>query len=128
MPHKRAKASIRKANSISKGHDLPPNKLSTTKPKKKKTSSTIHQAHESQDIPKNMYRILNSEKIRAEYKEKKMKSAIKNKSSGGGGGVDDGLVVDQSLKKNQRSISSKPKPSTHELRIQPGEKLSTFNR
>ncbi|KAG0139598.1 hypothetical protein CROQUDRAFT_54472 [Cronartium quercuum f. sp. fusiforme G11] len=107
MPHKRAKASLRKATALAKGHDLPPIKLST-RPKEK--ISTIGD-HGALDIPKNMYRILKSEQIRAEYKLK-----MKAKATEEGG---DGQVPKKSTTKSR---------TTTELRLEPGEKLSAFNR
>ncbi|EGG12159.1 uncharacterized protein MELLADRAFT_102115 [Melampsora larici-populina 98AG31] len=111
MPHKRAKASIRKELSFQKGNDLPPNKLGTRPPKKKSsigtpTSSTNHGI---KDMPKNMYRILNSEKIREEYKARMKEKDQKSKDESSRNGL---------LKKSK----------SDQLRIESGERLSDFNQ
>ncbi|KAH9815523.1 hypothetical protein DFH28DRAFT_1057416 [Melampsora americana] len=111
MPHKRAKASIRKELSFKKGNDLPPNKLATKPPKKKsKIRTSSSSSNEIQEIPKNMYRILNSERIREEYKKR-----IKEKNQ---------TDLNRST---SNPIKSKSKKS-NELRIEHGEKLSEFNQ
>ncbi|KAA1108615.1 hypothetical protein PGT21_019404 [Puccinia graminis f. sp. tritici] len=139
MPHKRAKASIRKAESLRKGFDLPPTQHANKKKKRKEKheASRVKTYEISQDIPKNMFRILNAEKIRAEYKIRKSQDpgslALPKPSSSSSSTLN---LQRSKLQSNAPSSSSKRrnKSSTQmskardELKILPGEGLGSFNR
>ncbi|KAI9624310.1 hypothetical protein H4Q26_016880 [Puccinia striiformis f. sp. tritici PST-130] len=141
MPHKRAKASIRKAESERKGFDLPPNQQANKKRKRKEkhNSSRVKTYEISEDIPKNMFMILNAEKIRADYKIRKAQNndplnASKSSSSSMQNqrsklapttGSNNAVSTTTTQRRNQSTRSTK---AQDELKILPGEGLGSFNR
>ncbi|KAI9620042.1 hypothetical protein H4Q26_014024 [Puccinia striiformis f. sp. tritici PST-130] len=141
MPHKRAKASIRKAESERKGFDLPPNQQANKKRKRKEkhNSSRVKTYEISEDIPKNMFMILNAEKIRADYKIRKAQNndplnASKSSSSSMQNqrsklapttGSNSAVSTTTTQRRNQSTRSTK---AQDELKILPGEGLGSFNR
>ncbi|PLW10537.1 hypothetical protein PCASD_22427 [Puccinia coronata f. sp. avenae] len=136
MPHKRAKASIRKAESLRKGFDLPPNQHANRKKKRKEKHSSSERTYQiSEDIPKNMFRILNAEKIRAEYKIRKTGNnaplATTKPSSSSTQNTRSKL---ESSRESTASTNKRRKKSTQsskaedDLKILPGEGLGSFNR
>ncbi|EFP87987.1 uncharacterized protein PGTG_13791 [Puccinia graminis f. sp. tritici CRL 75-36-700-3] len=135
MPHKRAKASIRKAESLRKGFDLPPNQHANKKKKRKEKheASRVKTYEISQDIPKNMFRILNAEKIRAEYKIRKSQDpgslALPKPSSSSSSTPNLQRSNAPSSSSKRRNKSSAQMSKAHdELKILPGEGLGSFNR
>lgn len=137
MPHKRAKASIRKAESLRKGYDLPPNQDANKKKKKRKEKhNSFEKAYEiGEDIPKNMFRILNAEKIRADYKLKKNQnngslatskpSTSNNQRSNPGSQRGSNNTTSSTKRRNNSTQCPKDRD---ELKIMPGEGLGSFNR
>ncbi|CAH7681493.1 hypothetical protein BY996DRAFT_6990899 [Phakopsora pachyrhizi] len=109
MPHKRAKASVRKEKSISVGNDLPPDQQINQTRKRSKGDGSKSNGQ----LPKNMYRILNAEKIRAEYRNRKLNRSGRssNVRQDGHGGIKD-----------------KTEKTRGELEIKPDEKLYDFNQ
>ncbi|POV94600.1 hypothetical protein PSHT_16121 [Puccinia striiformis] len=119
MPHKRAKASIRKAESERKGFDLPPNQQANKKRKRKEKH--------------------NSSRIRADYKIRKAQNndplnASKSSSSSMQNqrsklapttGSNNAVSTTTTQRRNQSTRSTK---AQDELKILPGEGLGSFNR
>jgi hypothetical protein len=135
MPHKRAKASIRKAESLRKGFDLPPNQHANKKKKRKEKhdASRVKTYEISEDIPKNMFRILNAEKIRAEYKTRKTQDpgslALPKPSSSSTPNQRSKLGSNGTSSVKRRNTSStQMSKAQDELKILPGEGLGSFNR
>ncbi|KAA1071235.1 hypothetical protein PGT21_017923 [Puccinia graminis f. sp. tritici] len=137
MPHKRAKASIRKAESLRKGFDLPPTQHANKKKKRKEKheASRVKTYEISQDIPKNMFRILNAEKIRAEYKIRKSQDpgslALPKPSSSSSSSSTPNLQrsnAPSSSSKRRNKSSAQMSKAHDELKILPGEGLGSFNR
>ncbi|KAA1138463.1 hypothetical protein PGTUg99_014106 [Puccinia graminis f. sp. tritici] len=138
MPHKRAKASIRKAESLRKGFDLPPTQHANKKKKRKEKheASRVKTYEISQDIPKNMFRILNAEKIRAEYRIRKSqdpaslalpKPSSSSSSSSSTPNLQRSNAPSSSSKRRNKSSAQMSK-AHDELKILPGEGLGSFNR
>ncbi|KAG1899671.1 uncharacterized protein F5891DRAFT_1128878 [Suillus fuscotomentosus] len=88
MPHKRAKRVVREQERSLKGHNLPPKHLGN-----------------EETVPKSVARILNAEKIRLEFREKKRKIDEPN--------------GDESPQLKRRLAM---------LKIQPGETIAHFNK
>ncbi|MBW0525987.1 hypothetical protein O181_065702 [Austropuccinia psidii MF-1] len=123
MPHKRAKASIRKANSLKKGTDLPPN-CPVRRPKKKQYGQLKDSAGQ---IPQNMFRILNAEKIRADFRLKKQQRNEDGKASVS----EDKKRRVSSGERIQVQSNGKAKMNSkaqQELKILPSEDLRSFNQ
>ena len=111
MPHKRAKRSVREAESAAKGFDNAPSAadsvLNINKAKGKNGAEDIYAG-----VSKSLYRILNADKIRTEKKardaeNKKRKAEV----------LDDG----------DATAGAATATATKKLKIQPGENLKSFN-
>lgn len=121
MPHKRAKASIRKANSLKIGYDLPPTEHQARKSRRRSKHSHGTMKGPNEEVPKNMFRILNAEKIRADYRMRKNQAQTPMSSSD----------ISRKLKPTKQAQPSKSESSPKsqgKIQILPGESLYSFNR
>ncbi|EGN97761.1 hypothetical protein SERLA73DRAFT_182497 [Serpula lacrymans var. lacrymans S7.3] len=100
MPHKRAKRSVREREKVNKGVDLPP------------PTSLV-----TEKVPKTASRILNAEKIRQEYRERKRKV------------VEDGDAGKPQRKKSKKEVNPKEYQNDEPvLKIKTGETIAQFNK
>ncbi|KAG1810898.1 uncharacterized protein BJ212DRAFT_1278598 [Suillus subaureus] len=98
MPHKRAKRAVRERERSLKGDNLPPKHLGN-----------------EETVPKSVARILNAEKIRLEFREKKRKI---DKPNG-----------DECPQLKRRRLANDVNNRKEEmLKIQPGETIARFNK
>lgn len=98
MPHKRAKRVVREQERSLKGHNLPPKHLGN-----------------EETVPKSVARILNAEKIRLEFREKKRK-------------IDEPNGDESPQLKRRRPSSDVNSRKGEMLKIQPGETIAHFNK
>ncbi|KAG2127045.1 hypothetical protein BD769DRAFT_1357441 [Suillus cothurnatus] len=98
MPHKRAKRAVRERERSLKGDDLPPKHLGN-----------------EETVPKSVARILNAEKIRLEFKEKKRK-------------IDEPNGDECPQLKRKRPASDVNNRKEDMLKIQAGETIAHFNK
>ncbi|KAG2341540.1 hypothetical protein BDR05DRAFT_976878 [Suillus weaverae] len=98
MPHKRAKRAVRERERSLKGDDLPPRHLGN-----------------EETVPKSVARILNAEKIRLEFREKKRK-------------IDEPNGDECPQLKRRRPASDVNSRKEGMLKIQPGETIAHFNK
>lgn len=121
MPHKRAKKSVRDATTASIGYNNPPS-----------AEDSLHTASTSQagsssgkpdpfgGLSKNVYRILNAEKIREERKQRLLN---KDKEAAQGGAGDR-----KGKRKATDTSAGGQSEQSKKLKIMPGENLKTFNK
>ncbi|KAG2359689.1 hypothetical protein BDR07DRAFT_1360875 [Suillus spraguei] len=98
MPHKRAKRAVRERERSLKGDNLEPKHLGN-----------------EETVPKSVARILNAEKIRLEFRNKKRK-------------IDDPNGDECPQLKRRRSTSDVNSRKEDMLKIQPGETIAHFNK
>ncbi|KAG2130785.1 uncharacterized protein EDB93DRAFT_1243220 [Suillus bovinus] len=98
MPHKRAKRTVRERERSLKGDNLPPRHLGN-----------------EDTVPKSVARILNAEKIRLQFREKKRK-------------IDEPNGDESPQLKRKRPASDVNNRKEEMLKIQPGETIAHFNK